>query len=268
MRNFTTPIAVLALCTIFFASCREADRDKDESKTAVEAQLYCENMHHDLFKLVDEAAKTEQGIKNLSCAVITTDTLASPKTMSIDFGQTNCVGGDGVARRGTINCTFTGLYSDSGTVAVTTLSNYYVNDQKVEGILTVTNKGINGSGNNNYVVYVDNLRIWDLQDGWNITWNSDRTVQWVSGAATPTITSDDIFSARGEFSGADRVGVIYTGTIEEEITTMSNCNFINAGVVTLTPTGLSTRTINYGINCDNQATVTINAEPSDYTIPL
>lgn len=268
MSKFTTPVALLALCTIFLGSCRESDRDEDESITAVEAHVYSENMHHDLFKLVDEAAKTEQGIKSLSCAGITTDTLANPKTMNIHFGVTNCTGNDGVARRGDINCTFTGNYSDSGTVAVANLNNYYVNDQRVDGTLTITNKGINGSGNTWYILYIDNLRITDLYEGWNIVWNSDRTVEWINGANTPTNVSDDVFETRGEFSGADRVGVVYTGSITTPITTSSNCNYISAGVVQFTPTGLSTRTIDYGSTCDDKATVTINGGDSQITIPL
>ncbi len=268
MKTVIRPILMLTFAILVLSGCRDSDRDNDVSTVAVEAHLYSENMHHDLFKLVDEAAKNEQGIKNLTCAVITADTLSSPKTMSIYFGASNCAGGDGVNRRGTINVTFTGLYSDSGTVTTITLLDYYVNDYSIKGTTTITNKGVNGDGNTWYLIDVNNARVIEPSAAWNIVWNSDRTMEWVTGASTPTDVSDDVFTTRGEFSGADRVGVIYTGTIVTPVTTMSNCNYISSGVVTLTPSTLSQRTIDYGTSCDAIATATISDAAQDITIPL
>ena len=134
--------------------------------------------------------------------------------------------------------------------------------------MIITNRGQNGAGNTWYIVNVDNLRITAQFGAWNIVWNSDRTMEWISGAATPMDVSDDIFETRGEFSGGDRFGVIYTGVIETPITTMSACNYISGGVVTLTPGSLSQRTIDYGSGCDDIAVGTISGAAQDFTIPL
>lgn len=266
MKHFNTLAICLLLGIIGFTSCRESDRDEDSSTIAVEGYALSETLHHDLFKIIDEAVKNEPGIKNLSCATITADTVSNPKTMIIDFGSTNCAGADGVNRRGVINVTvFSGYYSDSGAVvSITPASDYFVNDYKVTGTVTLTNRGINASGNTWYFMDVNNLRIANSE--WNIVSNADLSVEWTAGTSTPMDVSDDSWTVTGSFSGVDRVGVVYTGNVATGMTWNSTCSYINAGIVNVTPGNLSQRSLDFGTACSSAYMVTIGERIFDLEV--
>ncbi|MFM8243563.1 MAG: hypothetical protein ACKN86_12215, partial [Crocinitomicaceae bacterium] len=87
--------------------------------------------------------------------IITLDTLNSVKTVTVDYGTSNCDCNDGKTRRGKIVTTFTGQYFAPGTVITHTPVDYYVNDIKYEGTKTVTNMGLNGSGQPYFNVQID-----------------------------------------------------------------------------------------------------------------
>ena len=82
-----------------------------------------------------------------------------PKTLTIDFGTTNCTDNYGVNRRGKIIATATGKYRDAGTIITITPSNYYVNDYKIEGTKTVTNNGQNSYGQTTFNINIDNAKV-------------------------------------------------------------------------------------------------------------
>lgn len=266
MKYHTKIWMTLAVVAVLVGGCRTSDRDEDTSTTAAEAHLFSEAVHHDIFKIVDAAAKNEPGIKSLTCATITADTLANPKTMAIDFGYTQCAGDDGLIRHGILDVTFSGMYSDSGTVTTITANDYHIDGWRIDGTTTITNMGVNGAGNTWYLIDVNNQHIYHRYDEWNIVWNSDRTMEWISGAATPMDVTDDIYETRGEFSGADRFSVVYVGAIETPLTNMASCNYVSGGTVALTPTNLAKRTLDYGSGCDNKATVTRGDDAWDLTV--
>lgn len=96
-----------------------------------------------------------------TCATITFDTAASPKTLTIDFGTTDCLCGDGNYRRGKILVSWTGPYRDSGSVRTITFDQYFVNYNQLQGTKTVTNNGTNGSGHPTFTVTVNGSVTWD-----------------------------------------------------------------------------------------------------------
>jgi hypothetical protein len=192
-----------------------------------------------------------------SCFTRTYD--AATRTLTIDFGPTNCVGPNGVARRGKVVAVFAGPYRQAGASITISLVDYYRNDNLHTGTRTITNLG-NGSWSLN----VQNASVTTAAG--THTWASQRFYTRTAGAATRTIL-DDTYSVTGQASGTNRKGVSYTATIERPLIkefrlgcartfVAGTVHFINAKEQSLLlnydPTGTQA--------CDNLASVTINGK--------
>ena len=99
--------------------------------------------------------------------------MGSVKTLTVNFGATNCLCNDGRYRRGTIVLSFSGKYKDFLTVITVTPQNYFVNDNQVSGTKTITNKGHNAVHHLVYEINA-NMAIVKANGGATITWTSNR----------------------------------------------------------------------------------------------
>lgn len=260
-------LLTLALILALISSCRKSVRDEDRDTKAAEDMALADIAFNDVTNLLTEVMENESGLRaaslNLVCAVVTVDTLAFPMTVTIDFGTTNCLGGDGRNRRGIINATFTGKYRDSLSVITITPSNYYLNDYKIEGTKVVTNKGHNSDGNLWYTVVITNAMITAADGTWNITFDSNRTREWIGGEST-AILSDDIYEISGTMDGVSRTGNHFIATTTTPVTVKLSCAWIVSGVIEVTPDNVSPRIIDFGSGgCDNDATVSVNGYTFD-----
>jgi len=260
---------IIVALAIAYTGCKKDKQDKDTK--AAENNATAENAFNDVFKQVDNAAKESvmSGAKitqldSGGCAQVTItpyDSINWPKTMTIDFGSSNCLCNDGKYRKGKIIAILSGKYRTAGTVITVTLDQYYVNDNHVQGTKTITNLGrigtYNGGNNLKYSVVVTNASI-TTPDG-TISWNSTRTREWIAGESTPTILLDDVYMITGSANGTDVNGNTFTVTITSALRVAFSCRWIESGTLDITPQGLATRTVDFGSgSCDNQATVTIN----------
>lgn len=253
----------------------------NRSTTSSEDNNLAEVGFSDLQKVVEDAVKENDleeqkslsGFKQMySCASVTitpTDT-TFPKTITIDFGSTNCTGSDGRERKGSITAVITDYYRNPGSTITITPSNYHVNDYKVEGTKVVENIGRNADNNLSFDIDVQNGKI-TSPDGDVITWDSQRTREWVVGESTTWISHglsgvlDDEYLITGSASGTDRNGRSYAATITKALRVELDCRWITEGTFELQPEDLKLRTIDFGNgDCDNQATVDINNR--SYTI--
>lgn len=275
-KKMITYFMVAATVGILFTSCR---RDKDEmfdkDTTGASDNALAEGTFKDVKNIADEASggslssyfpnnvSTERAVLS-TCATITHDTLSSPRTLTIDFGTTNCLCNDGRYRRGVINVSYNGQYRDSASVHTITFTDYFVNDNQVLGTKTVTNLGHNSSGNLNYSVVVNGTII--KAGGGTITWTSTRNREWITGESTPT-WFDDIYHITGSASGTSAAGNSFTAVITAPLRVEVGCHHLTAGKLTLTPSGKPTRFVDFGTGaCDNQATVTINGNTYNITL--
>jgi len=276
---------------LFTTSCKKNKLNKQT--TTSEDNALAEDLFDDVFKNIDEAADEEsldgtnkQGYKidytfGSGCATVTLvpaawDTTQSPpvwnatfpKTLTIDFGSTNCKGNDGKYRRGKITAVFTGKYREAGTVITTTLSNYHVNDYSVEGTKTVTN-----NSGTSFTINV-NGSVASPDGSQSVSWTSTRTRTWVKGYNTgfwtPNSDStgylgfsgilDDAYSITGSASGVNREGRKFDVTITTALY-VEFCGWIpeiTKGVVEIQPEKLKLRTVDFGDgSCDRTYTVTI-----------
>jgi archaellum component FlaF (FlaF/FlaG flagellin family) len=253
----------LAIAITTINACQ---KDNLRSDFAGEDNALATQNYDDATELTDRAAiygtlnllafTDKNGTINLpeNCATITRDTTTTPKTIVIDFGNTNCTGDDGRNRRGKILVSYTGRCPNFITV-VTIFDNYFVDDNQVLGKKTVTNNGKNASNQTNYNVLVEGeIRTPTLD---TILWNSTRTRTWVAGEAT-TIRTDDVYEVTGSGTCSRKNGQNYTWQITTALRKALACRWIDTGIMTITPKNKATRTLNFGSGtCDNDAVITV-----------
>jgi hypothetical protein len=192
------------------------------------------------------------------CGSVTIDTTSSTRTITINFGTTNCLCADLRYRRGKVIATWTGRYRDSGTVINVTFDGYYVDDNNIKGTHKTTNLGRNAAGHLVYKVEVAG-QIVKANNGGTITWNSTRQREWLTGADTPLNWADDSYSITGSANGTTAAGESYTINITKPLVRKMTCQWFESGTVDITPSGKATRTLDYGTTgCDANATVTIS----------
>ncbi len=261
-------LSIAAIALLGLVACK---KDKEEvldlDYTSASDNARAEDAFSDMLTQVDKAVD-ENGLRSADDAcdpTVTFDTLSSPRTMTIDFGTVNCTAANGRMRRGQILVSYTGRYRDPGTVIIITPQNYYVNDNHVQGLKTVTNMGEDQNGHLYYSVLVDGTLT--ASDGsWTATHHAERTRTWIEGQDTPIIT-DDVYLITGGGNGVNRNGMAYTISILNALRVQVGCPFITAGTVQITPQDRPVRTIDYGNGaCDGIISITVNGQT--FTITL
>ena len=288
MRFSQYALVLLACVTVFsLSSCKKNKLNKQT--TTAEDNALAEDSFDEIFKTINETADEENldgtakmGIAkdytfSSHCATITLNPPAwdsngvwnpvFPKTLTIDFGTTNCTGKDGKARRGKIISVYSGKYKETGTIVTTTLDNYHVNDYHVEGTKTVTTTAANS-----FSIEVDGT-ITSPDGNDEVSWVSSRTRTWIEGQNTNFFTpapgggwmqldgiTDDVYSVTGTASGVNRNGRAFTA----EITTALRIEFcgwipeITQGIIEIQPDDLKLRKVDFGdLECDRTYVVTI-----------
>lgn len=186
--------------------------------------------------------------------------VAETRTLTIDFGATNCLCRDGRYRRGQIVVVFTGADKRRHSGAVVTRVNYFVNDNQHTGTRIFTAKGTDGS----LTLDVQNASI--ITPEGTHAWTSHREYARTAGFGTPQL-SDDAYAVTGTAEGTNRKGVSYTATIGQPLVKVfkEGCarHFI-AGTVTISNASGRSVLLNYDPTnsqiCDNVASVTINGK--------
>jgi hypothetical protein len=256
-------IALLALSSsLLFTSCvRERDTDISLAKDEVIGDF----VYSDAFHIASDASTKSTG-ENLAnyktsgyCAVLTHDTLSSPRTMVIDFGSINCMSNDSRTRRGKILVSYTTRFADSGNVISISYDNYFVDDYRIMGDQTFINKGKNVAGHSYFsqevtgkILHADTT----IKD--TLYWNATREMTWVSGEDTP-MWFDDMYETVGTGNGRGVKGEFYASNITSPLLREVMCRFIKAGKIEMQPQGKALRIIDYGNgNCDQDASVELN----------
>lgn len=272
--------ALILLSGLYLVACSKKDNkgDDGDGKISAENNAFAEAQYNDVTTMVDGAAvtgnatfgavgtNTGNGTLGAACATVTLDTVSNPHAITIDFGTANCMCIDGRNRRGKIMASYTGHYQNSGTVIAITFDNYFVDDNKIDGTKTITNQGLNNSGNLVYKVEV-NGQIVRANNGGTATWISTRYREWKEGAGTPLNILDDVYAITGTASGTNVQGKAYTITITQELIRKMNCRWFESGKLSLTQGNLPAITLDYGsTGCDANAVVSFAG--TDYPVVL
>ena len=278
MKTILKTMAMFLAASLIFTSCRKDEKEALEDTATSGDNEQAEGISDETSNIADNAAKlgnnfsmrtdgSNAAYELLSqCATVTHDTISSPRSLTIDFGTTNCLCNDGRYRRGKIMVTYTGRYFDIGSVRTSTFDNFYRNDNKIEGTRTVTNNGLNSSGQYSWTINATNMKI-TRTDGTFHTWSSTRTRTMTAGQNTPLIWSDDEYTITGSANGTNRNGITYTANITTPLHRAMSCKWIDSGVITISPTGKVERQLDYGNGiCDNEAIMIVGSRSRTITL--
>ncbi|MDA3952880.1 MAG: hypothetical protein PF485_04480 [Bacteroidales bacterium] len=147
------------------------------------------------------------------CATVTRVYGQDTVSVTIDFGEVNCLCNDGRERRGKIYINHYGYYwGEGGVEIIYSFEDYFVDDNQLIGTKHVY-RHINDAGNRQSDVVVDGAMILSDDQG-TITWYAERTREVVEGSDTH-YKSDDVIEVTGS-----SYGTLADGTdIISEITT-------------------------------------------------
>lgn len=189
--------------------------------------------------------------------IITLDTTSYPRTVTVDYGNTNCDCNDGKTRRGKIVTTYTGPYLAQGTIITHTPVDYYVNDVRIDGTKTVENMGLNNNSQPYYNIEINGSAT--QTSGEILNYTSSRVRTWVNGFNTLLDRFDDEYDITGTATGTFSSGGGYSSQTLSPIRIKIGCGFPVSGELQITPIDRPVRTINYGDGtCDHTFTVTVN----------
>lgn len=280
MKTKQLPIALaVALTTLGFASCKKSsDSSSSEIETTYELstdQAISDNLVEDANDVFSEAAVQSNvmgakgSIKNrpedamqtmgiLSCATVTvtpTTPGVFPKNMTIDFG-TGCTSANGVYRKGIINIVLSGPVRTSGSTAVMTFDNYYVNGYKKEGTITWTNTST-GTATKSWQRKVENGKITSPSGKYWLHSGIKDVVQ-TDGVNTPNNLLDDVFSITGNHTVTNSNNVTRTCTIISALEKKTICENIDKGSIRAVGPN-HTAVIDFGNGvCDKLATISVD----------
>ena len=230
------------------------DRTDDDSETAMSSEAA---------QLAGPTDPQTQGSPNVisdndfrarsgGCATRSYD--FATKTLTIDFGTTNCLCADGRYRRGKILVRFTTDVNRRTAGAMVTRENYFVNDNQHTATRTFTD-----IGNGSFTVDVTNASIIRANNGGTHSWTANWTFTRTAGFGTPQV-ADDMYSVTGSAIGTSRKNVGYTTTIQNPLIKRADCpKYFVQGTIVIINTNSETMTLDYGPGtCDDVATVTVN----------
>jgi hypothetical protein len=267
-------LGLIACCliTFSFTACKKDSKEEDSDTVPAQDNSLAESNYNDANTMVDASVTfgasflyrtaTNQDVARLEdvlggCVSVTIDTVNSPRTLTINFGTSNCLCVDSRYRRGKILASWNGKYRDAGTVVTISYDNYFVNDNQIKGTHKTTNMGLNNAGHLVYLIEV-NGSIVKANNGGTITWASTRSREWIQGSHTPLNIQDDVYAITGSASGTTASGQTYAIAITQPLLRWMNCYWFESGKIEVTPAGRLARTLDYGSGgCDNKATVTI-----------
>ncbi len=265
-----TMVGIVSLST----SCKKDEQQVAYDTSAAADDAFAEGIYSNTTNIADEAYDNGSGgLKSgdetnqflSGCATVTLDTTVSPRELTIDFGEENCLCQDGRYRRGKIIVTFTGRYRKPGTVITHGFDNYHVNDNHIDGTKVVTNMGPNDNNNLYYTIEVVGV-IYKANNGGTLSWNASREREWIEGVFTKK-RKDDVYLITGTASGIRPNNQTWEREIVNPLRVELNCKWVVSGTMEIQPEDKPLRILDFGTGeCDNIATVLINGVT--YTIFL
>lgn len=273
MKRYLTPI--VATCTalavvafVFVNGCKKETTDT-ETTSATDNNI-CEGEFMRLLPTVNKIAIDEPGVHRLgngnqvasACPTVTVNTPNQfPLVMTIDYGSGCSDPIDGKIRKGKIRVSMDRQWDSTGCVVTMSLDTFFVGAVQYEGTMSLTRTAPNAF----HQVITNGKCTKNTGDPWTILYGSDRTITFTSGSNNSSVAQ--VITVDGTCNGTDRNGVTYTGTITSPIVRDLTCTWITKGTFDLTPSGKSTRTIDFGNgDCDNKGTIKIDGNTFEFTM--
>lgn len=275
--NFSKYLSAIALTALAFSACNRNPKDDnylydddDRIGYATEASRI-EFANNDVISIADQAGllyNAEYIRQSTStCASVAVDTINTPHTLIIRFGETDCLCADGRKRRGSIIVQYNGRYLDTAQVHTITYNNYYLEGNRLTGWVKTTRVDTTVTGNWFYKVQVkDSMDVNpDPLQTQHVVWSGNLMRRWVGGQNTPQ-RDDDFFSISGSTTITSPNGHVYNFNIGTPLQFAITCDYAQSGVVNVTGYNGS-RVLNYGNgSCDNEAQLNVGVRVYQLTL--
>ncbi|MFM7770744.1 MAG: hypothetical protein ACKO8Q_09330 [Bacteroidota bacterium] len=249
---------LLFISVLFFLVACERRRAKDNAVARDAA--FGEQLLADVDNFVHLVSSNTDGIRTLNFPCVDTvlvDTLSYPKTITIDFGEDDCFGNDGKNRKGKIHVSYTGRYSQSGTIISISTENYRVDNAQINLVKTVTNEGLNSNSQPYFSVQAEGDIVTETG---SISYVSSRIRTWLSGFSTVDF-SDDVYDISGSGSGINRNGDPFSVNITNPLRIQLDCAWILSGRIDIEPADGDLRTLDFGSgSCNAGYTILVGDE--------
>lgn len=252
----------LSLGLLFLNACKKDDEGIGNEFVSSSEDLTTQQdlLEDNEYEITDQI---ENGLMELTTRGFPTRTWTNPKgtypnTLTIDYGTAGVAGPNGRIRKGKIIVNITAPIQTVGAVRVVSHEDFYIDDVKVEGTVTLTNQGPNSNGQNVFQRVVVG-RLLTFPSGKTLNWDATHTLTQLEGGATPDVKLDDVWSIAGFSNGVNRNGKSFSANTVEPLISKSKlvCRWIVEGIITLT-VDTKNLTVDFGDGaCNNVAVVTL-----------
>ena len=220
----------------------------------------------------DEVVSSEESdLKSASltsCFTVTVDQNVNgafyPRVWTVDY-LGGCTFFSGNTKTGKIHVSLTDFWKNVGSLKTVTYEDYYFNGNKLAGVTTILNTGLNERGNLTFTKTVNDASL-TYPDGTFISWECDKQSELISGGST-FLFADDVYSVTGTVTGVNLDLTNYTLTITSPLIYKNGCFYPVSGIVTIVTVGGDLQTIDYGTGeCDNLATLTVGGVTTEINL--
>ena len=270
-------LAIIALFSLSFVGCTTEEfvgNDEALAATAID-EAQASNLSDQVISLADDYVyefenngykstsniQKVRSVSDVDTVIITIDktgTTIFPKKISVDFGN-GFTDKRGNELKGKLYLTISNRMNVEGSTRKVEFSNFFINDNQIEGSKTITFNGIKDL-NPSWSISVKDTVV--RKDGTKVIWNSDRVRTRITNA-TLLIAADDTISITGTSNGINAKGIAFSMVIDslKPLILVPNWKYFVSGAVVTT---IDTKSIllDYGDGTkDAIATVTINGIP-------
>lgn len=245
-------------------SATNNSKDQPAAISLTMASSISEVLYDDVFNQINIEAENnnisgrfmnENGVQG--CAIITVapaDANTFPKTLTIDYGSGCTMGA--ITRKGKLVVTLSGKLRTYGTTATVAFDNYFVNDYKLEGTLTITNNTANNILS--FTTQTSNGKLTYPAGALYYTHSGSHTYTQVAGSGTLTY-ADDSWSVTGSGTTTSSANETLTVTIKTPLVKNVACGAVVSGMEDFKYNNIS-GSLNFGEGtCDRQATLIIGS---------
>ena len=212
----------------------------------------------------DELTSTDESeLKSASLTRCFTLTVAKnadgafyPRVWTVDYLDGTCTLYSGYTKKGKIHVSLSDFWKNEGSLKTVTFEDYFINGNKMTGVKTILNTGLNERGNLTFTKTVADASL-TYPDGTSISWKCDKQSELIGGGST-FVFADDVYSVTGTGTGVNLDKKNYTLTITSPLIYKNGCFYPVSGIVEIATDGAEKQTIDYGNgDCDNLATQTV-----------
>jgi|GEM_PF-604505 len=251
MKN--TIIILSAFSLLVILSCKDVDKktmNEGEAQTLLNEAAIAYSIYAGTQEEATRAGLQAEGLLNKSAqapapegspqiSIDPMDLTSWPKTISVNYGPENITGMDGHERRGKMIITAHDFPDVDGAVWEITFSDFYHDDNKVEGSQTIKYMGKNSNGHPEYQCFVTDGMITTPTEK-VFYFEQEITREWIEGYDTHFALTgnadqlcDDKYKISGSHWGTSSEGYTYTMTTGEPLIVGVCCRWVEEGVLSV-----------------------------------